>query len=538
MRLLPPSARCSGDSHFAPRGSYRRYMGPSEVFPALIVLDLPTCRELLLATVHVYEECLPGIPGAKHNWRPSLELIKSESIVEHTAAGPSCSDDLRLLTLSHPTISHTTSDMPEPNSALSNEHTTGPQYPSVASPDPSPAAPEPATQPSTQPWLVSLDPDLPTDDLPHPQADNPASRHFVRNHPQRARRPPIPLLIDKSSGQTYARVAATYGPSIASLMPNFQVASADRLTHIAAFSARIHTPVHDPASMFAYEDCLSPIPMPDNGSLPLMAFAASAPPVMTSDLGSIDVPKSYRQAVSGAHSEYWKEAINNELAGLISMNTWAFVPKQSLPSHANIINCHFVFALKRRADGSIDKFKARLVADGNTQRHGVDFDRVFSTVVKTVTIRLVLALAAAADYNLSSIDVRQAYLQATLDPRHRIFMRVPPGVICPPDSVCLLRRSLYGLKQAGREWSILFASFLVTWGFKRSTIDPCMYTYADKSDKTGSSSTNDTVAILWVLIYVDDVIIADNDTQLRNRFVQDLSARFPVEDKGPLTLLL
>ena len=68
--------------------------------------------------------------------------------------------------------------------------------------------------------------------------------------------------------------------------------------------------------------------------------------------------------------------------------------------------------VKRLKDGSVDKFKARLVADGNTQKYGVDFDRIFSTVVKTSTIRLVLVVAAARDYNLSQIDTRQAYLQA------------------------------------------------------------------------------------------------------------------------------
>ena len=79
--------------------------------------------------------------------------------------------------------------------------------------------------------------------------------------------------------------------------------------------------------------------------------------------------------------------------------------------------CHalpLVFAIKRKADGSIDKFKARLVADGSTQKHWVDFNRVFATVVKALTIRLVLAIAAARDYNLTSLDIRQAYLQATI----------------------------------------------------------------------------------------------------------------------------
>ena len=91
--------------------------------------------------------------------------------------------------------------------------------------------------------------------------------------------------------------------------------------------------------------------------------------------------------MSSPQVEQWREAINKELSGLIALNTWDLVPIASIPAAANIMHCHFVFAIKRKADGSIDKFKARLVADGNTQKHGVDFNRVFATVVKALTIR-------------------------------------------------------------------------------------------------------------------------------------------------------
>jgi hypothetical protein len=72
------------------------------------------------------------------------------------------------------------------------------------------------------------------------------------------------------------------------------------------------------------------------------------------------------------------------------------------------MGCHMIFTVKRLSNGAIEKFKCRLVANGNTQKPGVDFDRIFSTVVKITTIRVVLAIAAARDYNLTSIDVQQA----------------------------------------------------------------------------------------------------------------------------------
>jgi hypothetical protein len=121
--------------------------------------------------------------------------------------------------------------------------------------------------------------------------------------------------------------------------------------------------------------------------------------------------------------DYWREAIAKELAGLLALETWEMVPASSMPPGADLMHCHYVFAVKRKADGSIEKFKARLVASGRG-----DFDRVFATVVKTSTIRLVLLLAAARDYKLSSIDIRQAYLQSLLDPNVPLYMRPPPDV--------------------------------------------------------------------------------------------------------------
>ena len=109
-------------------------------------------------------------------------------------------------------------------------------------------------------------------------------------------------------------------------------------------------------------------------------------------------------------------------------------------------------------------------------------------------------------------------------------MRVPPDVRQFDSGgrplVCKLRRSLYGLKQAGREWAMLFSEFLIAWGFTRSAVDPCLYVFADGS------------YILWVLIYVDDGLLLDNHSPLRKRFVDDLSARFPTEDKGELEWML
>ena len=299
-------------------------------------------------------------------------------------------------------------------------------------------------------------------------------------------------------------------PSAPAAAPGFAYVSnvGDFSTHVATAAATNA----DGADIISMADTIA------------LAFAVT----ITADLGHVEVPRGYRRALSSPQAQYWREAIAKELAGLIALHTWDLVLQSTMPDGSNLMNCHYVFAVKRKKDGTIEKFKARLVADGNTQKHGVDFDRIFATVIKITTVRLALLLAAALDYNLSSIDIRQAYLQAQLN--ENLYMRVPPG-IWPFDKqrrplVCKLRRSLYGLKQAGREWAVLFTSFLVGWGLVRSTIDPCLYILPGAA------------TILWVLVHVDDALIVDNEPDLRARFVKDLSARFPTEDKGELEWML
>ena len=249
---------------------------------------------------------------------------------------------------------------------------------------------------------------------------------------------------------------------------------------------------------------------------------------ITTDMGEISIPKGYRAALASPHAAYWRDAIARELRGLIENDTWVVVTLASIPAGSNVMRSHYVFTVKRNADGTIEKFKARLVADGNTQRHGVDFDRVFATVVKASTLRLLLLIAALHDYDLHQVDIRQAYIHAKLDTN--LYMHPPPGVAAFDDQgnrlVYKLRRSLYGLKQAGREWAVLLATFLIGWGFTRSNIDTCLYLYSDGN------------TMLWAAVYVDDVLLVSNDRALRARFMSALTKRFPTDDKGELKWLL
>ena len=121
-----------------------------------------------------------------------------------------------------------------------------------------------------------------------------------------------------------------------------------------------------------------------------------------------------------------------------------------LPTNKNVVTCKWVYKLKRRVDGSIARYKARLVARGYLQQFGLDYDETFSPMVKPATVRLLLALAVNNGWELRQLDVSNAFLHGIL--KEEVYMRQPQGYVNPqlPHHVCLIHKALYGLKQAPR----------------------------------------------------------------------------------------
>ncbi|GKF33693.1 ribonuclease H-like domain-containing protein, partial [Tanacetum coccineum] len=167
------------------------------------------------------------------------------------------------------------------------------------------------------------------------------------------------------------------------------------------------------------------------------------------------IPKSYNHAFQDPH---WYRAMLDEYNALIKNNTWILVPR---PSDANIVRSLWLFRHKYNADGTLNRYKARLVANGSTQLTGIDVDETFSPVVKPATIRTVLSLALSRHWPVHQLDVKNAFLHGSLS--ETVYMQQPPGFRDSqhPDHVCLLQRSLYGLKQAPRAWFQRFAANLM-----------------------------------------------------------------------------
>ena len=164
---------------------------------------------------------------------------------------------------------------------------------------------------------------------------------------------------------------------------------------------------------------------------------------------SIDAQAQPRTLDEAFGDEKWRKAMMEEYVALKKNKTWHLVPTRQ---GKNLIDCKWVFRVKRKSDGIVDRYKARLVAKGFKQRYGIDYEDTFSPVVKAVTIRLVLSIAVSRGWSLRQLDVQNAFLHGVLE--EEVYMRQPPGFEdgLKPHHVCRLDKALYGLKQAPRAW--------------------------------------------------------------------------------------
>jgi Reverse transcriptase (RNA-dependent DNA polymerase) len=195
-----------------------------------------------------------------------------------------------------------------------------------------------------------------------------------------------------------------------------------------------------------------------------------------------------------------------ELNALATNSTWILVLSNL---EQNIIGCKWIYKIKRKADGTIERYKARLVAKGYNQESGIDYHETFSPVVKPTTIPVVLSIATSKKWSIHQLDVNNVFLHRDL--QEQVFMHQPPRFsdLTFPNHVCLLKKSLYCLKQAPRAWFHKLASAL---GFKASQSNSSLFILAISS------------SIIMVLVYVDDIIITGSDDNLLNSLMSSLAS--------------
>ncbi|KAE8704364.1 PLAC8 family protein [Hibiscus syriacus] len=178
-----------------------------------------------------------------------------------------------------------------------------------------------------------------------------------------------------------------------------------------------------------------------------------------------------------SQSSEWMTAMKEEIDALQQNQTWDLVPKIK---DVKPISCKWVYKIKRHPDGSIERYKARLVAYGFSQQYGLDYDETFSPVAKLTTVRVLLVLAANKDWNLWQMDVKNAFLHGELD--REIYMTQPMGFQSQDHSeyMCKLRKALYGLKQAPRAWYGKIAEFLTKSGYSVTPADSSLFVKANE----------------------------------------------------------
>ncbi|CAI5512454.1 unnamed protein product [Closterium sp. Naga37s-1] len=215
------------------------------------------------------------------------------------------------------------------------------------------------------------------------------------------------------------------------------------------------------------------------------------------DALDIPTPRSYAEAIEGPYSSQWQAAMDAEMASWKSTGTYV---DEVPPPGANIVSGMWIFRVKR-PPGSPPVFKARYVARGFSQRQGVDYFQTFSPTPKMTTLRVLLHIAAHRDYELHSLDFSTAFLQGSL--HEEIWLRRPPGFTgsFPPGTQWSLRRPVYGLRQAPREWHDTLRTTLAALGFAPSTADPSLFLRTDTS-----------LPPFYILVYVDDLVFATADT--------------------------
>ena len=133
--------------------------------------------------------------------------------------------------------------------------------------------------------------------------------------------------------------------------------------------------------------------------------------------------------------------MQEELQALERTHTWDLVDP---PSNKTLVQCKWVYKIKTHSDGSIEWYKAHLVAKGFTQEYGIDYEETFALVARITSVHTLLAIAATQKWTLSQMDVKIAFLNGDLE--EEVYMQPPPGYICPPNKVCLLQKALYGPK--------------------------------------------------------------------------------------------
>jgi transposase InsO family protein len=223
-----------------------------------------------------------------------------------------------------------------------------------------------------------------------------------------------------------------------------------------------------------------------------------------------DEPRTVQDAMNGVHKNDWIEAMNKEMQSMYENEVWQLVDR---PPDAKVVGCKWIFKHKFDAEGN-KSYKARLVAQGYSQSYGIDYFETFSPVVRKSTIRLLFSLAVHKKLLIDHFDVNTAFLNGNL--QEIVYMKQPENFIENKNKVCLLKKAIYGLKQASRSWNEKINDVLLSMSFKRSDFDSCLY--------FGNN--------IYIALYVDDFLVLYDNPKKKKWLLENLEKKFKIKDLG------
>ncbi|CAI7903143.1 unnamed protein product [Closterium sp. NIES-53] len=406
---------------------------------------------------------------------------------------------------------------------------------------PSPSPPSPPSPPISGPPLPPPDPSLAVFPPPLPPLYPPLSHTWPSRRSPRARpSSPVPFTdlrtaLSRSSPPRLSPSRRVLSRVLASLVtdPRASLSSDSALT--AAVTEFASTRCLDYATSLVAAPPTSPLAVGGESALGCDAledrqfeleFLAAASPHLCAmllapegdpDALDIPTPRTYAEAVSGPWASQWRAAMDSEMASYISTGTYV---DEVPPLGANVVDGMWIFRVKRPL-GSPLVFKARCVARGFSQREGVDFFQTFAPTPKMTTLRVLLHVVAQRDYELHSLEFSTTFLQGSL--HEEVWLRRPSAFTStfPPGTQWRLRRSVYGLREAPREWHNTLRSTHYDLGFQPSSADPSLFV------RRGSTP-------FFVLVYVDDLVFATADRVALADVKLELQKRHTCTDLGEL----
>ena len=387
---------------------------------------------------------------------------------------------------------------------------------------------EPETNPSpTSPavTIIPLHTPAPTHNLPNPVPTQNPIPPLVQQTGNSSSDSSLPGQVDFSN----PLLSTTNNDNVSAAMSSGSQHSAPATPTPASTADSPQTSVIQPQSSSAPVAQAPPSPPPQpNNTHPMLTRRKNQITKPNSKYNysaalSMSVPSEPHTLNQALKDKRWRGSMSTEIDAFARNGTYDLVPRQP---HYNVVGNRWLYKNKYNADGSHKCCKLRLVAKDYNQEYGRDYTETFSPVIKATTLRLVLDVAVSNAWPIQQLDVNNAFLQGTLT--DEVYMDQPPGFIDAdkPDYVCKLKKVIYGLKQAPRAWYNELSSFLWSLGFVNSLADTSLFILRRETQ------------IIYLLIYVDDILITGNTPSGITRVLTLLAERFSVKDAEDLNYFL